>query len=108
MACPVFGGGRWWALHLFFILSSYVEEAADAEAEALHQQVFANEKGFLESTAFNPARAREKQEEEQVQALAAKWGSTPERAKEAMKVSQEGKDMSFQVCTLYKWMLGAV
>lgn len=70
---------------------------ADAEAEALRQQVLANEKGFRESSAFNPVRARQAQEEEETRVLAAQWGSTPERAKEIMKTTQADKDMSFQV-----------
>eukprot|EP00903_Cladosiphon_okamuranus_P011300 g10655.t1 len=71
-------------------------EGTDDEADALRRQVFANEKGFLESSAFNPARARAEQEEEEARALAAKWGSTPERAKEVLKRTKEGEDLSFQ------------
>lgn len=68
-----------------------------AAAEALRRQVFSNEKGFLESSAFNPARARAEREEEEARALAAQWGSTPERAKELIKRTKGDEDLSFQV-----------
>ncbi|CAM9463272.1 unnamed protein product [Scytosiphon promiscuus] len=69
---------------------------ADAEAEALRQKVFANEKGFKESSAFNPVRAREAREEEEARALASQWGSTPDRAKEIMRKTQADKELDFQ------------
>lgn len=74
----------------------------EAEAEALRRQVFSNEKGFLESSAFNPARAREEREEEEARALAAQWGSTPQRAKEVIRRTKEDKDLSFQVRGKYE------
>lgn len=46
---------------------------------------------------FNPTRAREEREEEEARALAAQWGSTPERAKEIVKKTIDDKDLSFQV-----------
>ncbi|CAB1111382.1 unnamed protein product [Ectocarpus sp. CCAP 1310/34] len=72
-------------------------DTADAEAaEALRRQVFANEKGFEASSVFNPTRAREEREEEEARALAAQWGSTPERAKEIVSKTIDDKDLSFQ------------
>ena len=72
-------------------------EDRDAEAERLRQEVFANEKGFLESQAFNPRRAKEKEEEEEVRRMAAQWGSTPEKAREVLTKTSSKEDLSFQV-----------
>lgn len=67
------------------------------EAERLHREVFANEAGFLKSAMFNPAKAKEKEEQEEADRLASEWGSTPERAKEVMKKTKGEEDLSFQV-----------
>lgn len=80
-----------------FVAEKQKETDEEAAEEALRRQVFSNEKGFLESSAFNPARARAEREEEEARALAVQWGSTPERAKEVIKRTKEDRDLSFQV-----------
>ncbi len=84
--------------HLVAPAAAAEGRGTDEEAEALRRKVFADEKGFLESSAFNPARARAEREEQEARALAARWGSTPEKAKEVMKKTAEDKDLSFEVC----------
>lgn len=69
----------------------------ESEADRLHREVFSNEKGFLASAAYNPARAREKEEEEEAEKLASEWGSTPDKAKDVMQKTRGDKDLSFQV-----------
>lgn len=46
---------------------------------------------------FNPAKAKEKEEQEEANRLASEWGSTPERAKEVVKKTKGEEDLSFQV-----------
>lgn len=77
------------------------DDPGEAEEERLRREVFANEKGFLESAMFNPARAREKEEQEEAGRLASEWGSTPERAREVMKKTQGEDDLSFQVWHIF-------
>lgn len=74
-----------------------VDRDAEAAAERLHQEVFANEKGFLESQEFNPRRVREKEQEEEVKRMATHLGSTPEKAREVLEKTKRNKDLSFQV-----------
>lgn len=69
----------------------------ESEADRLHREVFSNEKGFLASAAYNPARAREKEEEEEAERLASEWGSTPDKAKDVIAKTRGDKDLSFQV-----------
>ena len=69
----------------------------ESEADRFHREVFSNEKGFLASAAFNPARARIKEEEEEAERLASEWGSTPDKAKDVIEKTKGDKDLSFQV-----------
>lgn len=45
---------------------------------------------------FNPAKAKEREEQEEANRLASELGSTPERAKEVVQKIKE-EDLSFQV-----------
>lgn len=72
-------------------------ETGMSEEERLRQEVFANEQGFLSSTVYNPVKAKQLEEEEEAVALAAEWGSTPERVREILRQTEGEEDMSFQV-----------
>lgn len=68
-----------------------------SEDERLHQEVFANETGFMQSTIYNPMRAKEQAKEEEVSRLATEWGTTVEKAKTIVDRTGGEKELSFEV-----------
>lgn len=76
-------------------------QAELSEEERLHREVFANEKGFLESTVFNPTKAKRQAQEEEVARVSTEWGSTPKRVKEIMDKTAGDEELSFQVLQLW-------
>ena len=99
---------RWCNCCIFFKPTFYRFADEESEAARLHREVFSNEKGFLASAAFNPARAKAQEEEEEAQRLASEWGSTPDKAKAVMEKTKSDKDLSFQVRTCFRYLLSRI
>lgn len=67
------------------------------EEERLRAQVFANEKGFLESTMFNPGKAKEEAREKEVARLSAEWDTSPDKVREIVDSTSGKEELDFQV-----------